>query len=79
MDDILDVERGKRVKNTVISSLLTTAGGIAEIKKVLQQTRFESQLVNLQSAAGELNDADILSRMLGVEPLISEQEHAKNA
>ena len=79
MDDILDVERSKRVKNTVISSLLTTAGGITEIRKVLQQTRFESQLVNLQSAAGELNDADILSRMLGVEPLISEQEHAKNA
>ena len=79
MDDILDVERGKRVNNTVILTLLTTAGGITEIKKVLQQTRFESQLVNLQATASELNDADLLSRMLGVEPLISEQEHAKNA
>ena len=49
------------------------------ISLLVERNNCESQLVNLQATASELNDADLLSRMLGVEPLISEQEHAKNA
>jgi len=72
MDGVLDVEPGA---NTVISSLLKTAGGMTEISAVLQQSQYESLLVAVQLNDDDLNEADLLSRILGVEPLISEQEH----
>jgi len=75
MDGKLDVEQSKTGANTVISSLLKTAGGMTGISAVLQQSQFESLLLSVQLADDDLNEADLLSRILGVEPLISEQEH----
>jgi hypothetical protein len=76
MDGNNDIGPAGQVGNTVISSLLNTAGGISGIKQALQQTRFESQMRRLLLAESDLNEADLLARMLGVEPLISEQEYA---
>ncbi|SQD79356.1 hypothetical protein [Moritella yayanosii] len=76
MDGKLDVEQGKSGTNTVISSLLKTAGGMTGISAVLQQSKFESLLLSVQLAEDDdLNEVDLLSRILGIEPLISEQEH----
>ena len=75
MDGELDVEQGKSGTNTVISSLLKTAGGMTGISEILQQSQFESLLLSVQLADNDLNEVDLLSRILGVEPLISEQEH----
>ncbi|NQZ48639.1 MAG: hypothetical protein HRT95_00200 [Moritella sp.] len=75
MDGKLDVEQGKSGTNTVISSLLKTAGGMTGISEILQQSQFESLLLSVQLADNDLNEVDLLSRILGVEPLISEQEH----
>ncbi|MCJ8351642.1 hypothetical protein [Moritella sp.] len=75
MDGKLDVEQGKLGTNTVISSLLKTAGGMTGISEILQQSQFESLLLSVQLADDDLNEVDLLSRILGVEPLISEQEH----
>ncbi len=75
MDGKLDIEKRETGANTVISSLLKTAGGMTGISEVLQQSRFESLLVNVQLSDESLNEVDLLSRILGVEPLISEQEH----
>lgn len=75
MDGKLDVEQGKLGTNTVISSLLKTAGGMTGISEILQQSQFESLLLSVQLADNDLNEVDLLSRILGVEPLISEQEH----
>ncbi|EDM66553.1 MAG: hypothetical protein COA76_16725 [Moritella sp.] len=76
MDGKLDVEQGKLGANTVISSLLKTAGGMTGISAVLQQSKFESLLLSVQLADDDdLNEVDLLSRILGIEPLISEQEH----
>ncbi|NQZ94830.1 MAG: hypothetical protein HRT97_21170 [Moritella sp.] len=76
MDGKLDVEQGQLGANTVISSLLKTAGGMTGISAVLQQSKFESLLLSVQLADDDdLNEVDLLSRILGIEPLISEQEH----
>lgn len=75
MDGKLDVEQGQLGTNTVISSLLKTAGGMTGISEILQQSQFESLLLSVQLADDDLNEVDLLSRILGVEPLISEQEH----
>jgi len=47
------------------------------ISEVLQQSQFESLLVRVQLNDDSLNEIDLLSRILGIEPLISEQEHGK--
>jgi hypothetical protein len=70
-----DVKQRNSGSNTVISSLLKTAGGMRGISEVLQQSQFESLLVSVQLSDDNLNEADLLSRILGIEPLISEQEH----
>jgi hypothetical protein len=70
-----DVKQRDSGSNTVISSLLKTAGGMRGISEVLQQSQFESLLVSVQLSDDNLNEADLLSRILGIEPLISEQEH----
>jgi len=75
MDGILDREQRESGANTVISSLLKTAGGMTGISAVLQQSKFESLLLSVQLADDDLNEVDLLSRILGVEPLISEQEY----
>ena len=75
MDGKLDIEQRESGANTVISSLLKTAGGMTGISAVLQQSKFESLLISVQLADDDLNEVDLLSRILGVEPLISEQEH----
>ncbi|MFT5806492.1 MAG: hypothetical protein ACI9LG_000755 [Moritella dasanensis] len=75
MDGKLDIEQRESGANTVISSLLKTAGGMTGISAVLQQSKFESLLLSVQLADDDLNEVDLLSRILGVEPLISEQEH----
>ena len=75
MDGKLDVEQGQLGTNTVISSLLKTAGGMTGSSEILQQSQFESLLLSVQLADDDLNEVDLLSRILGVEPLISEQEH----
>ena len=75
MDGKLDVEQGQLGTNTVISSLLKTAGGMTGISEILQQSHFESLLLSVQLADDDLNEVDLLSRILGIEPLISEQEH----
>ncbi|WP_017223726.1 hypothetical protein [Moritella dasanensis] len=75
MDGKLDIEQRESGANTVISSLLKTAGGMTGISAVLQQSKFESLLLSVQLADDDLNEVDLLSRLLGVEPLISEQEH----
>ncbi len=75
MDGKLDIDKRELGANTVISSLLKTAGGMTGISEVLQQSRFESLLVEVHLGEDNVNEADLLSRILGVEPLISEQEH----
>ena len=45
MDGKLDIEQRESGANTVISSLLNTAGGMTGISEVLQQSQFESLLV----------------------------------
>jgi len=75
MDGKLNIEQRESGTNTVISSLLKTAGGMTGISAVLQQSQFESLLVKVHLGEDNLNEADLLSRILGVEPLISEQEH----
>ncbi|MDX2319185.1 MAG: hypothetical protein QNK26_01135 [Moritella sp.] len=77
MDGILETEQRELGANTVISSLLKTAGGMTGISAILQQSKFESLLLSVQLADDNLNDVDLLSRILGVEPLISEQEHGQ--
>ncbi|CAM3201138.1 hypothetical protein [Moritella viscosa] len=77
MDGKLDIEQRESGANTVISSLLNTAGGMTGISEVLQQSQFESLLVRVQLNDDSLNEIDLLSRILGIEPLISEQEHGK--
>ncbi|QUM78370.1 hypothetical protein HWV00_20320 [Moritella sp. 24] len=75
MDGTLDIEKRELETDTVISSLLKTAGGMTGISAILQQSKFESLLVSVQLSDNDLDEVDLLSRILGVEPLISEQEH----
>jgi len=75
MDGTLDIEKIELETDTVISSLLKTAGGMTGISAILQQSKFESLLVSVQLSDNDLDEVDLLSRILGVEPLISEQEH----
>ncbi|PKH05838.1 hypothetical protein [Moritella sp. Urea-trap-13] len=75
MDGKLDREQRESGANTVISSLLKTAGGMTGISAVLHQSKFESLLLSVQLADDDLNEVDLLSRLLGIEPLISEQEY----
>ena len=77
MDGKLDIEQREPGANTVISSLLKTAGGMRGISEVLQQSQFESLLGRVQLGDDSLNEIDLLSRILGIEPLISEQEHGQ--
>ena len=61
MDGKLDIEQRESGANTVISSLLNTAGGMTGISEVLQQSQFESLLVRVQLNDESLNEIDLIS------------------
>ena len=75
MQGVLDTGRNNDVNNNVISSLLTTAGGIPGIAAMLRNSQLESQLLGVYLTNDGASDFALLSSLLGVEPLISEQEY----
>jgi len=75
MQGVLDTGQNNKVNNNVVSSLLATAGGIPGIAAMIRSSKLESQLLGAYLINGDASDFALLSSLLGVEPLISEQEY----
>lgn len=76
MNGVRENARCEKVGSGVISSLLNTAGGIQGVTQIVRHSTFESRLLNAYLATSDVNDIDLLTQLLGVEPLVSEQEYA---